>query len=589
MKKLTFLLAALLISTMSFAQNAPIDFEVGGYGASWTWNVFENDTNPPLEIIANPFSTGINTSATVAKFTALLNGNPWAGTESAHGSTNLGTFVLDTTNSIIKIKVYKPVISDVGIKLVSDSGWALPEIKVANTLINQWEELTFDFSNYTNPPAGLGVYDQIVVFPDFDLAGRTQTNICYFDDITFSAGTPSSGPTVAAPAPPPLDTNNVISVFSNAFPNLAGTDFNPFWGQSTVVTQTTVQNDDVLRYGTFNYQGTQFAAPINASGMDYLHIDLWTADTTGVNIYCVSSGPVEKLYALPITPNQWVSYDIPVSAFTPTVDLTDIIQFKFDGGTGSETLYLDNIYFYIAPPSGPTVAAPAPPALDTTKVISVFSNAFTDVSGTDFNPFWGQSTVVSTVQIQNDDVLKYENFNYQGTQFASAINASAMNTLHLDMWTANATAVNIFCVSTGPVETAYALPITTNQWVSYDIPLTAFAGVDLADIIQFKFDGGTGSESIYLDNLYFYLDDISTGDELSDDNSLNIYPNPVNQGQSVILEGDIKEFRVYDITGKTILTGNQNEISTNDLIQGMYIIVVESHDSSIHTQKLIVN
>jgi hypothetical protein len=28
-------------------------------------------------------------------------------------------------------------------------------------------------------------YDQLVIFPDFDLAGRTQDNICYFDNITF--------------------------------------------------------------------------------------------------------------------------------------------------------------------------------------------------------------------------------------------------------------------------------------------------------------------------------------------------------------------------------------------------------------------
>jgi hypothetical protein len=82
--------------------------------------------------------------------------------------------------------VWKSVISDVGIKLVAASGWAQPEIKVANTLINQWEELTFDFSGYPNPPGSEGMYDQIVIFPDFDLSGRTQDNIIYFDNITFN-------------------------------------------------------------------------------------------------------------------------------------------------------------------------------------------------------------------------------------------------------------------------------------------------------------------------------------------------------------------------------------------------------------------
>jgi len=168
---------------MILAQNSPIDFETGGYGATWTWTVFENGSNPPLEIVTNPNTGGINSSATVAKFTALQVGQPWAGCESLHGA-DIGSFSFDSNNCIIKIMVWKDVISDVGIKFVDATSAAQPEIKVANTLINQWEELTFDFSSR------IGVYpvtkDQIVIFSDFDLVGRTQDNICYFDNISFS-------------------------------------------------------------------------------------------------------------------------------------------------------------------------------------------------------------------------------------------------------------------------------------------------------------------------------------------------------------------------------------------------------------------
>lgn len=169
------------------APNSPVDFEAGGFGADWTWTVFENDANPALEIIDNPDATGANTSSKVAKFTALQTGNPWAGVESAHGSTDLGPFVLDATNSTIRIMVWKTEISDVGIKLVSANGWSEGELKVANTVVNQWEELVFDFSSYNNPPAAEGQLDQVVVFPDFNLDGRTQDNVIYFDNITFSA------------------------------------------------------------------------------------------------------------------------------------------------------------------------------------------------------------------------------------------------------------------------------------------------------------------------------------------------------------------------------------------------------------------
>ncbi|TVQ15220.1 MAG: glucan endo-1,3-beta-D-glucosidase, partial [Bacteroidetes bacterium] len=343
MRKLFTILLGLYVS-IGFSQNVPIDFEADGYGANWIWTVFENSPGAPLEIIANPDPSGINISGTVAKFTALQTGQPHAGVESAHGDTDLGTFLLDETNSTIKIMVWKPVISDVGIKFATASGWAQPEIKVANTVINQWEELTFDFSGVPNNPDG-EMYDQIIIFPDF--APRTQDNIVYFDNITFNAqeDIPTDGPEVAAPAPPARDPEDVISIFSEAYASLEGTDFNPGWGQSTQVSFVEIEGNQTMKYENFNYQGTQFAAPVNASQMQYLHLDMWTADATSVNVFCINEGGLEIAFALPITPNQWVSYDIPLSAFAP-VDLSAIIQFKFDGGNGTQTIYLDNIYFY---------------------------------------------------------------------------------------------------------------------------------------------------------------------------------------------------------------------------------------------------
>jgi len=177
------LLVIMIVSGFLFAQNSPIDFETGGYGATWTWTVFENGSNPSLEIVTNPNTGGINSSATVAKFTALQTGQPWAGCESLHGS-DIGTFSLDATNSTVKIMVYKTVISDVGLKFVIPSSGSLGEIKVSNTVTNEWEELTFDFSSHIGLPEAIGI-DQIVVFPDFDLGGRTQDNIIYFDNISF--------------------------------------------------------------------------------------------------------------------------------------------------------------------------------------------------------------------------------------------------------------------------------------------------------------------------------------------------------------------------------------------------------------------
>ncbi|MEP2650941.1 MAG: family 16 glycosylhydrolase [Paraglaciecola sp.] len=160
----------------------PIDFEEDGYGASVNWNVFENDDNPALEFVTNPDASGNNDSSTVAKFTARVTGAPWVGTETVHGE--FGPLTLDETNSIVKLMVYKSVISDVGVKFAINNGGAQSEIKVANTLINEWEELTFDFSGYIGLAEAIDI-DQIIVFPDFDTVGRTQENVVYFDNIRF--------------------------------------------------------------------------------------------------------------------------------------------------------------------------------------------------------------------------------------------------------------------------------------------------------------------------------------------------------------------------------------------------------------------
>ncbi|MGL1886144.1 MAG: glycoside hydrolase family 16 protein [Reichenbachiella sp.] len=185
MKKVYFLFlicfVLVAINSQVLAQ-VTIDFESSGNGANYTWNTFENVDNPALAIEANPNPSGINTSSTVAKFTARATGAPYAGTETAHG--DFGPLTFDASNSTVKIMVYKTVISDVGLKFSESNGEAQLEVKVANTKINEWEELTFDLTGSIGKGI-TGVIDQIIVFPDF--ADRTQENVVYFDNISFSS------------------------------------------------------------------------------------------------------------------------------------------------------------------------------------------------------------------------------------------------------------------------------------------------------------------------------------------------------------------------------------------------------------------
>ncbi|WP_153797729.1 hypothetical protein [Foetidibacter luteolus] len=316
----------------------------------------------------------------------------------------------------------------------------------------------------------------------------------YLDNVYFYKN-PTNPPT-GAPVPS-TPAENVLSVFSDSYTNISGTDFNPNWGQSTVVTQTPVGGNNALYYAAFNYQGVQLGSSQDVSSYAYLHLDYYSANASQLRIFLISPGPVETPYTLNVPTSGWNSVDIPLSAFSP-VALNSIIQLKFDGGTGVD-VYLDNIYFWKIPPV-PPVAAPTPayPAAD---VISIFSDAYTNVAGSDFNPNWGQATVTTQTPVAGNNTLLYSGLNYQGLQLGSNQDVSGKTYLHIDYYTANSTSLKVFLISPGPVETSYTLGVpTTNGWNSVDIPLTAFAPVALNSIFQFKFEG---NGNIYIDNILF--------------------------------------------------------------------------------------
>jgi hypothetical protein len=330
---------------------------------------------------------------------------------------------------------------------------------------------------------------------------------------------PACCPITAAPTPT-NDSSDVISFYSDAYTDIAGTDFNPNWGQSTVVDQTVkIQGNSAIKYSNLNYQGIALAGSNDVSAMEYLHVDIWSKSSTTLNLFAISTGPVEVSYAVTVPTTGWLSLDIPLSAFG-AVNMADLIQFKFDG---NGEFWMDNLFFYKVPQA----STPAPdPTRAASDVISIYSDAYTDIAGTDFNPNWGQSTVVDqTVKIQGNNTIKYSNLNYQGIALAGSNDVSEMEYLHVDIWSATSTALNLFMISTGPVEVSYTVAVPTSGWLSLDIPLSAFGAVNMADLIQFKFDG---NGKFWMDNLYLYklptysIGTVSTTDSLGMPDSLDL-------------------------------------------------------------------
>jgi len=154
----------------------------------------------------------------------------------------------------------------------------------------------------------------------------------------------------------------------------------------------------------------------------------------------------------------------------------------------------------------PTEGAPVPDK-SATDVVSVYSDAYTSVEGINFTPSWNQTTVVTFESVAGDNVMKYSNLNFQPTQFSPGINVAAMSHFHLDIWTDSEEYLELWFVNWGNptnVEVRVVLPTPIRYgWLSLDIPLTEFAGVNMANIGAIKFSG-KGGNTIYLDNLYFF-------------------------------------------------------------------------------------
>jgi len=311
---------------------------------------------------------------------------------------------------------------------------------------------------------------------------------------------------------PARDPSRVISVFSEAYENVPVDYYNGYWApyQTTLSADFIVNGDRVLNYTNFNFVGTQISPPfVNAASMTHFHIDIYIPNTLTANapfrIELVdNAGGGTGTYTTTILASQskqWISLDVPLSIFSGLTGRSALWQIIFVDVNGNiPGFYADNIYFYnAAPPSSPSTAAPTP-THSASNVIAVFSDAYTVIPGTNLNPGWGQATVVTEVQIQSNNTLKYAGLNYQGIELGSSQNVSSMDFLHLDFWTSNSTALNIFLISPGPVEKAYTLTVPTSGWTSLDIPISSFAPVNLTDVIQLKFDG---NGDIFLDNIYF--------------------------------------------------------------------------------------
>lgn len=342
---------------------------------------------------------------------------------------------------------------------------------------------------------------------------------------------------------PTVPSENVISLFSNAYTNVPVDTWATGWLYSTAVLQEIqIDGDDLKLYTNLNFNGIEFASQtIDATQMTHFHMDIWTPDPTNppaafkvllvdFGADGVFGGEDDVSHELSFTANtnpalatrQWVQLDIPLSAFTGLTTREHLAQLVISGDPN--TVFVDNVYFYRSGGTTPTVpTTPAPtPTFSEGDVISLFSNAYTNAPVDTWSADWDQADIAD-VQIVGNDVKLYTNLVFAGIEFISqTVDASAMTHFYMDLWTPDPTelpaAFRIKLVDFGAngifgggddVEheltfNANSTPsMVTGNWVRFDIPLANFAGLTTkGHLAQLIISGDPNT--VYVDNILFH-------------------------------------------------------------------------------------
>jgi hypothetical protein len=157
-------------------------------------------------------------------------------------------------------------------------------------------------------------------------------------------------------------------------------------------------------------------------------------------------------------------------------------------------------------PTEPVTAAPTPPVRNASDVVSIYSNAYANVTLDELPTSWSETTF-STLQIQGNDTWKsIGEFLGMVTNYANGVDLSTMEKMHIDYWTTDNNPIGVKIVNTvNGGEALGSLGTTaTGSWQSIDIDMSAFAALpNKTKITQLLIDP-TGPSTIYIDNFYFW-------------------------------------------------------------------------------------
>lgn len=312
-----------------------------------------------ITTITNPFSTGINTSATIGQFSD-------DGTAPFDNlSVNFGAPIDLSINSILHVKVYTELATPKPFIAKLEGGTNTLEIATTITVSDVWVEYTFDFSSV----ATQGNTTLVLFFNAFQTDGAVG-DIYYIDDLFF-APPPT---TCNDPILTDFECNNPSQPITGALTRIA----NPVSGginTSAFVGQYIDNETD-----SFDNIAVNYTVPIDLSVNNVLKVKIYAPTTVPllVKLENGTSAPIE-LGSLGTNgdnidiANQWKEYAFDFSS-QAAANHQRLVLFINAGNTGSmsQTFYVDDIRW-------DNTTTLSVNAVETENTVSLYPNPTTDV------------------------------------------------------------------------------------------------------------------------------------------------------------------------------------------------------------------
>ena len=241
----------------------------------------------------------------------------------------------------------------------------------------------------------------------------------------------------------------------------------------------------------------------------------------------------------------------------------------------------------------PVVAAPTPPARVATDVVSIFSNAYANVSLSELPAGFSQLGVFTPMDIVGNNTWKITACEFIGmvTNYGTGIDLSAMEKMHIDYWTPNINPISVKIVNTidGGESVAPLGATVTGSWQSIDIDMSAFVGgiSNKTKITQLLIDPSAPS-TLFIDNFYFYKNSLST--TKFEASNIKMYPNPTTTNFTIDAGKTVEKVSIHNLLGQEVLFKTPNSqlvtLDISNLNVGVYIVKV-TIDGNISSSRII--